>query len=80
MGFVSAIYRGSTPLIQSSVFFHDVQPAGRINDGSTRKYRIILEDGKTWLMYVSQQPGSNPVPPFNKINNTTIKGLLDFLG
>ena len=58
MGFITAIYNGCTPLIQSSVFFRDVQPAGLFNNGATGKYRILLEDGKTWLLYVTTRSGS----------------------
>jgi endo-1,3(4)-beta-glucanase len=66
--------------VQSSVFLRDVQPAGMLNDGATSKYRIILEDGKTWLLYVSMPAGSNPAPAFKKVDNTTIKGPASFSG
>ena len=45
MGFVTALYRACTFLIQTSVFFREVFPVGVINDGITSKYRVTLEDG-----------------------------------
>jgi endo-1,3(4)-beta-glucanase len=45
MGFVTALYRACTPLIQTSVFFRELLPAGVVNDGITSKYRVTLEDG-----------------------------------
>jgi len=46
MGFVTALYRACTPLIQTSVFFRELRPAGIISGGITSKYRVTLEDGK----------------------------------
>jgi len=45
MGFVTALYRACTFLIQTSVFFREVLPVGVINGGITSKYRVTLEDG-----------------------------------
>lgn len=45
MAFVTGLYYDSTPLVQSSVFFRSMQPAGQVNDGATSKYRAVLEDG-----------------------------------
>lgn len=45
MGFVTALYRACTPLIQTSVFFRELLPAGVIAGGITSKYRVTLEDG-----------------------------------
>ena len=45
MGFITGLYKTSTPLIQSSIFFRSFDPAGTVNNGKTSRYRIILEDG-----------------------------------
>ena len=45
MGFVTALYQNSTPLIQSSVFFRSFSAANTVNGESTSKYKMILEDG-----------------------------------
>lgn len=45
MGFVTASYRACTPLIQTSVFFRELLPAGVISGCTTSKYRATLEDG-----------------------------------
>lgn len=80
MGFVTAICDGCSPLLKSSVFFRDLQPAGLLHGGSTTKFRIILEDGKTWLLYASANLSNNEPLPFLKINNTTIEGPAHFRG
>ncbi|KAF2400691.1 endo-1,3-beta-glucanase Engl1 [Trichodelitschia bisporula] len=79
MGFVTALYSECTPLIQSSVFFRDMQPAGTINGGTTSKYRLILEDGKTWLLYITHPSHPGPIP-LHKDSNTTIRGPASFTG
>lgn len=58
MGFVTAVYKGSTPLIQSGVGFSSLTPVGPVNGGSTTKYRAGLNDGTTWLIYVTPDSGS----------------------
>jgi endo-1,3(4)-beta-glucanase len=79
MGFVTGIYKNCTPLIQSSVFFRDLQPAGQLNNGATSKFRIILEDGKTWLLYLTPQTGQG-METLNKTSNCEIKGRTGFTG
>ncbi|KAI9844530.1 MAG: hypothetical protein M1838_002157 [Thelocarpon superellum] len=67
MGFITAQYLGLQPAIQSGVFFQNVT---RVSDFAlTRpgiiKYRINLEDGKTWLLYA--------VPPHGQDLNLVAK-------
>ena len=80
MGFVTAICNGCSPLVQSSVFFRDIQPAGLLNSGLTSKYRLILEDGKAWLLYATALEASQQPLPFIRHDNTTIGGPPDFHG
>jgi endo-1,3(4)-beta-glucanase len=47
MGFVTALYQNSTPLVQSSVFFRSFSSSHPVNDGGTAKYKTVLEDGGT---------------------------------
>lgn len=73
MGFVTAVYNKAEPLVQSSVFFRSFAPAGQVN-GSSAKYRAVLEDGTTWLIYTT------PVLPLKQLNNTTISGSPGYNG
>ncbi|KAL8704907.1 MAG: hypothetical protein Q9201_001976 [Fulgogasparrea decipioides] len=52
MGFVTAIYHSVTPFIDSSVFFHTITPVRSPKVGVT-KYKILLDDGNTWLLYAT---------------------------
>lgn len=84
MGFVTAVYHSSTPLVQSSVFFRSFSPAlaGTINDGCTDKYKAILEDGSVWLIYrtASTSDGLSRAGPMTLTKNTDIQGKSGFEG
>ena len=77
MGFVTGIYNGATPLIQTSVFFRSV--SSPIMVGSTFKYQVTLEDGKSWLVYVTPNGNSNAAG-FKMTNSTSIIGPAGFNG
>ncbi|KAE9975115.1 hypothetical protein BLS_002750 [Venturia inaequalis] len=79
MGFVTGVYKDCTPLIQSSVFFRNLQPAGQLNNGATSKFRIILEDGKTWLLYLTPQ-NAQGMETIDKTSNHEIKVRAGFTG
>ena len=57
MGFVTAIYNGATPHIDSSVFFQTLTPLTSPAADVT-KYKLLLEDGNTWLLYATATNGS----------------------
>jgi endo-1,3(4)-beta-glucanase len=57
MGFVTAIYNGVTPFIDSSIFFRTISPLPSPKTGVT-KYKLLLEDGKTWLLYATATNGT----------------------
>ncbi|XHF98012.1 hypothetical protein AWENTII_001584 [Aspergillus wentii] len=59
MGFVTGIYTNLQPLIQSSIFFRHVVPAGSPRPG-IYKYRLTMEDNMTWLLYAIPQNGNDP--------------------
>jgi endo-1,3(4)-beta-glucanase len=82
MGFVTAVYYGATPCVQSSVFFRKFTPAGSINGGVTEKYKVILEDNSTWLIYrtFANQDGANQSSPLIMASNSTLKGNPGFSG
>ena len=71
MGFITGVYSNLMPAIQSSVFFQSVtQVASR---SGVFKYRIILDDGKSWLLYAT--PSNNQDPHLQLVSNTQIQGL-----
>lgn len=53
MGFVTGIYNGATPLLQTGVFFRSVTKASTNPKPGVTQFTILLEDGKTWLLYAS---------------------------
>lgn len=57
MGFVTGIYNGGTPIIQSGVFFRSITKANTNPKFGVTKYTILLEDGKTWLLYAYSPDG-----------------------
>lgn len=57
MGFVTGEYRNTTPYIRSSVFFKTLTPLASPSKGVT-KYRILLQDGNTWLLYARADNGT----------------------
>ena len=71
MGFVTGIYNTLRPVIQSSVFFRTVVSAGSPKAG-VFKYRITLEDGKSWLVYATPSDGRNP--SLRLVSNTLLQG------
>lgn len=71
MAFVTGIYTGLQPTIQSSVFFRQVTAANMTRSGIF-KYRITLEDSKTWLMYAI--PANSADPNFQLASNTLLQG------
>ncbi len=72
MGFVTAVYSSLMPAIQSSVFFQSVTQVASPTAG-VFKYRILLEDNKSWLLYVSPRDGSDP--RLQLVSNTQIQGV-----
>lgn len=52
MGFVTAIYNGVTPYIDSGVYFQTVTPLNSPKAGIS-KYKLLLNDDTTWLLYAT---------------------------
>lgn len=77
MGFVTGIYSNLQPAIQSSVFFRSVVPAGSPHPGIF-KYRITLEDGKSWLLYA--RPNSRQDPRLLLESPTMLRGPPNWSG
>lgn len=81
MGFITAVYNSGTPLIQSGVGIQNVTYAGGvINGGSTFKYRILLSDGFTWLVYVTPLNTGYDENSFTLISPGLVQGPSGFAG
>jgi endo-1,3(4)-beta-glucanase len=78
MGFVTGIYNGATPILQSGVFFRSVTQDTTIQKPGVTKYTALLEDGKTWLMYAYSASGQ-PLE-FTVVNNGLVQATSNFNG
>ncbi|PGH19873.1 hypothetical protein AJ80_03792 [Polytolypa hystricis UAMH7299] len=77
MGLVTGVYNNLQPAIQTTVFFRELVSAGSPKQGIF-KYRVTLEDGKVWLVYVSPSDGADP--KLQRVSNTLIQGPKNFKG
>ncbi|KAK3316192.1 glycoside hydrolase family 81 protein [Apodospora peruviana] len=55
--FVSALFTGATPLIQTGVFYKTVTRSTKEVKPGVTKYKLHLEDGATWLLYAYHTKG-----------------------
>ena len=60
MGFVTAVFNASTPLIQSGVFFKNLKFTGTVHGTPTTRYDATLEDGTQWFLYMTANDGQRP--------------------
>ncbi|KAL8723083.1 MAG: hypothetical protein Q9225_000554 [Loekoesia sp. 1 TL-2023] len=77
IGFVTGIYTNLQPAIQSSVFFRSVSTAAASGNGIF-KYQIILEDGKSWLLFAI--PANGQDPQLSLVSNTLLRGVPNWSG
>ena len=66
-GFITAIYTSVTPHFSSGVGFREVTACTDPRSG-VKKWRLLLEDGKTWLLYA--HPAQGCVQPTLRRNDT----------
>ncbi|TAQ89602.1 hypothetical protein B7494_g2092 [Chlorociboria aeruginascens] len=78
MGFVTGIYTGTTPIIQTGVFFRSITQSPYTMKPGVTKYTILLEDGETWLLY-AYSPGQPPVQ-FTVVSNSLVQATSNFNG
>ncbi|KAL1877327.1 hypothetical protein VTK73DRAFT_8780 [Phialemonium thermophilum] len=55
--FVTAVFNGAHPLIQSGVFFRSITRAAKDPKPGVAKYKLLLEDGNTWFVYAYRTKG-----------------------
>lgn len=77
-GFVTAQYNGATPTLQSGIFFASVTKINTQPRPGVTKYKIILNDGKVWLLYAYNTSGS-PLD-LQVINNGLVRSNSPFFG
>lgn len=78
MGFVTGIYNGGTPVINSGVLFRSLTKTDEQPKAGVTKYRIVLEDGKVWLLYASSADGLEL--DLKVVNNGLIQATSNFNG
>jgi endo-1,3(4)-beta-glucanase len=78
MGFVTGIYSGGTPILQTGVFFRSITKATSNPKPGVTKYTILLEDGKTWLLYAYSPTGA--ALDFTVVNNRLAQATSNFNG
>lgn len=76
--FITAEYSGGTPVIQTGVFFLSVTKANTQPRPGVTKYKIKLNDGKTWLLYAYSTSGS-PLE-LQVVNNGLMRSKSTFSG
>lgn len=59
-GFITAIYNGARPVIQTGVFYRTVTRTTTNPKRGVTKYKLHLEDGTTWVLYAHHTSG-NPL-------------------
>lgn len=77
-GFVTAIYHGVTPVIQSGIFFLNVTKVNAQPQPGVTKYRVGLNDGKTWYLYATTTDGSTL--DLQVVNNGLMQASSPFTG
>ena len=85
MGFVTGLFDNLTPVFESGVFFRTVTRVSTSKPGFA-KYRITLEDGRTWLLYATRttsnsftQPGGAALE-LSIVNNHRLQASGPFTG
>lgn len=78
MGFVTGIYTGGTPILQSGIFFRTVTRSDSSPKTGVTKYTIVLEDGKTWLLYAYSPSGA--ALEFTVVSNGLVQATSNFNG
>jgi len=78
MGFITGQYNGGTPILNSGILFRTVTKATSNPKLGVTKYTIVLEDGKTWLLYASSPTGQ--AIDFTVVNSGLLQATSGFVG
>ncbi|OJD21817.1 hypothetical protein ACJ73_06842 [Blastomyces percursus] len=77
MGYVTGVYTNLQPVIQSGVFFRQLESVPSPKPGIF-KYKVALEDNTNWLIYVASADSADPKLKLE--NNGLINGPAGFSG
>lgn len=80
MAFVTGVYNNAQPIIQSGLGIVNVTYVGQVVQGTVYKYRVALNNGFTWLIYVTPSSSNYPTNSFTVITSGTIAGPRGFQG
>jgi endo-1,3(4)-beta-glucanase len=80
MGFVTGSYNSATPLIESGIGISNLTYVGAVVNGATIKYRALLRDGFTWLIYITPRNAAYQESAFTLVSNVSIQGPSGFGG
>ncbi|KAK5130160.1 hypothetical protein LTR08_002414 [Meristemomyces frigidus] len=80
MAFVTGRYNSGTPLVQSGIGITSLTYAGAVINGTTYKYRTVLQNGLTWLIYVTPASAGYSENSFTLLSSGTIQGPSGFGG
>ncbi|KAI0133675.1 glycoside hydrolase family 81 protein [Xylariales sp. AK1849] len=78
MAFITAIYQGSTPAINTGIYFKRVTKSTTGPKNGVTKYTIYLEDGKVWHLYAYSPSGD--ALDLTVVNNGFAKAAKPFNG
>ncbi|RPB04022.1 putative endo-1,3-beta-glucanase [Choiromyces venosus 120613-1] len=84
-GFITGLYTNLTPIFDSAILFRTLTKATSTKVGAT-KYKIVLEDGNTWLLYATRTAAGEFASPvdgaldFTLVNNHRIQASSNFNG
>ncbi|OIW25134.1 hypothetical protein CONLIGDRAFT_636224 [Coniochaeta ligniaria NRRL 30616] len=76
--FITAVYTGATPLIQTGVFFKTVTKSTQTVKSGVVKYKFVLNDNTKWILYAYSNTGT--ALSLQVINDGTAKASAPFYG
>ena len=80
MGFITARYTQSTPVIASGVGIQTITYVGAVGNNASHKYRMEMRNGFSWLAYVTPQDSNYDVNSFTLIDGNNVQGPSGFEG
>ncbi|KAL9057906.1 MAG: hypothetical protein Q9162_002033 [Coniocarpon cinnabarinum] len=79
MGFVTAIYNWSTPMIQTGVCFVTLTFTGTVHGTNTARYSVLLADRTQWLLYMTSNENQS-CPTLTLVSHSAILANGSFSG
>lgn len=77
-GFISAQYNNGTPKLESGIFFASVTKINTQPRPGVTKFKIILNDGKVWLLYAYST--NNAALDLQVVNNGLVRATSKYTG